>query len=82
MPKPNRRTLQSRSASARRGENATIPSPSDFPNDDYHMEVDNLKLDFMEKLTLSSIEDLAEMCRLQCDRKYLSVLLYMSLRYF
>jgi hypothetical protein len=86
MPKANRRTTQSRSASARRWKNATIPSPPDFPNDDYHVDVDvnvdNLKLNFMEKLTLPNIEDLAEMCRLKCNTKYLSVLLYMSLRYF
>jgi hypothetical protein len=82
MPKPNRRTTQSRSASARRWENETIPSPPDFPNDEYHVDVDNLKLNFMEKLTLSNIKDLAEMCRLKCNTKYLSVLLYMSLRYF
>jgi hypothetical protein len=82
MPKPNRRTTQSRSASACRWENATIPSPPDFPNDEYHVDVDNLKLNFMEKLTLPNIKDLAEMCRLKCNTKYLSVLLYMSLRYF
>ncbi|CAF1655109.1 unnamed protein product, partial [Adineta ricciae] len=88
MPKTNRRTTQSRSASAHRWENARIPSPPDVPNDDYHVDVDvnvnvdNLKLNFMEKLTLLNIEDLAEMCRLKCNTKYLSVLLYMPLRYF
>ena len=82
MPKLNRRKAHSRSASARRWENATIPSPADFSNEEYHVDVDNSELNFMQKLTLSNIEDLAEMCRLKCSTKYLSVLLYMSLRYF
>ncbi|CAF1498729.1 unnamed protein product [Adineta ricciae] len=53
----NRRTTQSHSASACRRQNATIPCPPDFPNDDYHVDVDNLKVNFMEKLTLPNIAD-------------------------
>lgn len=82
MPKANRRKTQSRSASARRWENSTIPSPADFSNDEYHAEVEDLKLDFMHKLTLSNIEDLGNLCRSKCSSKYLSVLLYMTLRHF
>ncbi|CAF1682275.1 unnamed protein product, partial [Adineta ricciae] len=82
MPKLNRRTTQSHSPSARRWQNATIPCPADFPNDDYHVDADNLKVNFMEKLILPNIADLAEMCRLKYNTKYLIVLLYMSLRYF
>jgi hypothetical protein len=81
MPKPSRRKIQSWSASAPRWENATIPSPCDFSNEEYHVDVDNHELNFIQKLTLFNIEDLAEMCRSKCSTKYLSVLLYMSLRY-
>ena len=82
MPRPNRRRTQSRNASARRWKNATIPSPPDIPDEEYHADVENLELSFMQKLTLSNIQDLVEMCRLKWSTKYISVLLYMSLRYF
>ena len=63
MPKPNRRKTQSRSASACRWENSTIPSPADFSNDEYHVDVGHLQLNFLQKLTLSNIEDLTDLCR-------------------
>ncbi|CAF1103567.1 unnamed protein product [Didymodactylos carnosus] len=42
------------------------------------MEID----DFKEKFTMDDIADLFELCKAQCPLKYLSVLLYMSLRRF
>jgi len=45
------------------------------------MDTDDQELTFNEKLLLTDIGDLAEMCKLKCGTKYLSNLLYMSLRF-
>ncbi|CAF5015547.1 unnamed protein product, partial [Rotaria sp. Silwood1] len=46
------------------------------------MDVDDKELNFGEKLLLTDIGDLAEMCKSKCGTKYLSTLLYMTLRHF
>ncbi|CAF4803699.1 unnamed protein product [Rotaria sp. Silwood2] len=46
------------------------------------MDIDDKELSFNEKFFLTDIGDLAEMCKSKCNTKYLSILLYMSLRYF
>ena len=51
-------------------------------DDEYRIDVDDEESNFKEKLLLIDIGDLAEMCKTKCDTKYLSTLLYMSLRFF
>jgi hypothetical protein len=46
------------------------------------MDIDDNELNFKEILFLTDIGDLAEMCKSKCETKYLSTLLYMSLRFF
>jgi len=46
------------------------------------MNIDDNELNFNEKLLLTDIGDLAEMCKLKCGTKYLSTLLYISLSFF
>ncbi|CAF4653236.1 unnamed protein product, partial [Rotaria sp. Silwood2] len=82
MPRGNKRTSQSRSASARRWSNVKISDSSESSGDEYRMDVDDEGLSFTDKVLLTEIGDLAEMCKSKCDTKYLSTLLYMSLRFF
>ena len=49
---------------------------------DYRMDIGDTESNFIEKLLLADIGDLAEMCRAKCGTKYLSTLLYMSLLFF
>ncbi len=46
------------------------------------MDIDDQELSFSEKLLLTDIGDLGEMCKSKCATKYLSTLLHMSLRSF
>ncbi|CAF2158985.1 unnamed protein product [Rotaria magnacalcarata] len=46
------------------------------------MNIDDNEVNFNEKLLLTDIDDLPEMCKSKCSAKYLSTLLYMSLRFF
>jgi hypothetical protein len=46
------------------------------------MDIDDEESTFNEKLLVTDIGDLAEMCKSKCGTKYLSTLLYMSLRFF
>ncbi|CAF4774426.1 unnamed protein product, partial [Rotaria sp. Silwood2] len=62
--------------------NTKISDPDDSSGDEYSMEIDDQELTFNEKLSLTNIGDLAEMCKSKCDIKHISTLLYMSLRYF
>ena len=55
---------------------------SDSSDVEYRMDTGNTVLNFSEKLLLTDIGDLAEMCKAKCGRKYLSTLLYMSERFF
>ncbi|CAF1291834.1 unnamed protein product, partial [Didymodactylos carnosus] len=54
----------------------------DSSDDEYRMDIDDEELNFKDKLLLTDISDLAEMCKSKCDIKYLSTLLYMLLRFF
>ncbi|CAF0899532.1 unnamed protein product [Didymodactylos carnosus] len=60
---------------------AQISDPSDSSDDEYQMDIDDEELSFKDKLLVTDIGDLAEMCKSKCDTKYLSTLLYMSLRF-
>ena len=52
--------------------------PTDSSDDEYILNADNQKLAFIEKLCLTNISDLGQMCKLKYDANYLSILLYMS----
>jgi hypothetical protein len=82
MPKLNKRRSQSKNAKSGRVSNTKISDSSDSSSDEYRMDVDDEELTFDEKLLLTDIGDLAEMCKSQCGTKYLSTLIYMSLRFF
>ena len=82
MPRGNKRKSQSHVASARRWSNVEISDSSDSSADEYQMDTDDDESNFKDKLLLTDIGDLAEMCRLKSGTKYLSTLLYMSLRFF
>jgi hypothetical protein len=82
MPKANKRKSQSHSASVRRWSNTTISDPVDSSSYEYSMDIDDERLSFSEKLLVTDIGDLAEMSKSKCGTKYLSTLLYMSLRFF
>ena len=82
MPKLNKRRSQSRSAKSDQRRNTKTWDTSDSSNDEYQMDIDDEELAFSEKILLTDIGDLAEMCKSKCGTKYLSTLLYMSLRFF
>ena len=83
MPKPSKRSSHSQIAIARRWSITRVSDASDSSGDEYHMDIgDHPELSFNEKILLTDIGDLAEMCKSKCGTKYLSTLLYMSLRYF
>jgi len=80
MPRGNKRKTQSRSASAHRWAGEKVSSPSGSSGDDYRMDINDVGVSFKDKFPETDIGDLAEMCKLKCDTKYLSTLVYMSLR--
>ncbi|CAF4315402.1 unnamed protein product [Rotaria sp. Silwood2] len=82
MPTRSKRRSHSQVASTHRWSNTKISDPDDSSGDEYSMEIDDQELTFNEKLSLTNIGDLAEMCKSKCDIKHISTLLYMSLRYF
>ncbi|CAF4183658.1 unnamed protein product [Rotaria sordida] len=81
MPPARKQKSHLQNASARRLSNTKIPDPFDSSDDEYTMDVDDQELPFNEKLLLTNIGDLAEMCKSKCDAKYLSTLLYISFRF-
>src|SRR4051794_22611505 len=82
MPTVSKRRSQRQNASSRRWSNTKNSDPNDSSGDEYVMDIDGKELNFNEKLLLTDIGDLAEMCKSKCETKYLSTLLYMSLRFF
>ncbi len=58
-----------------------ISDSVDSSSDEYSMDIDDQELSFSEKLSLTDIGDLGEMCKSKCGTKYRSTLLYMSLRF-
>jgi hypothetical protein len=82
MPRENKRKSQLHAARGCRGSNVEISDSSDSSDDEYRMNIDDKKLNFKDKLLLTDIGDLAEMCKSKCDTKYLGTLIYMSLRFF
>ncbi len=59
--------------------NNSSEEESDMEIDDFNDEEPS---NFKDKFTIGNIADLFELCRAQCPLKYLSVLLYMSLKRF
>ena len=82
MRRMSRRKGQLHGARACRRSSMQTSDSSCTSNDEYRMDVDDEESNFKEKLLLTDIGDLAEMCKTKCDTKYLSTLLYMSLRFF
>lgn len=82
MPKLSKRRSKGQNAVGRRWASVQVSSSSESSNKEYSMDIDDKELPFNEKLFLTDIGDLAEMCKSKCDKKYLSTLLYMSLRFF
>ena len=82
MPRRSKRKSQLQTARASRTSNITTSDSSESSEDEYRMDVDDEEVNFQEKLLETDIGDLAEMCKSKCDTKYLSTLLYMSLRFF
>lgn len=81
MPKLSKKRSKVRIALARRWSSVASSASSGSGNEAYRMDIDDNKVPFHEKLLLSDIGDLAEICKSKCDVKYLTTLLYMSLRY-
>ena len=82
MPGTSKRKSQLYVAKASRETNVQISDSRNSSGDEYRMSVDDEELNFKDKLLLTDIGDLAEMCPTKSDIKYLSTLLYMSLRFF
>ncbi|CAF4738735.1 unnamed protein product [Rotaria sp. Silwood1] len=82
MPRGSKRRNQAQSALSHRWSSGKVSSSSESSNEEYSMDIDDKELPFNEKLLLTDISDVAEMCKSKCDTKYLSTLLYMSLRFF
>ncbi|CAF3189699.1 unnamed protein product [Rotaria sp. Silwood2] len=62
--------------------NANTSDSRDSSDSEYRMDTGDIELDFSEEQLLTDIGDLGEMCKSKCGTKYLSILLYMSLRSF
>ena len=82
MPRTSRRKSQLHGARACRRSSMQTSDSSCTSDDEYRMDADDEESNFKEKILLTDIGDLAEMCKTKCDTKYLSTLLYMSLRFF
>jgi len=79
MPRGSKRRNQAQSASGRRWSSVKVSSSSESSGEEYRMDVDDKESPFDEKLLVTDIGDIAEMCKSKCDTKYLSILIYMSL---
>ena len=83
MPRRTKRKGQLQAARACRDTNVKVSDGSESSDDEYAMDIDDdEELIFKQKLFPTDIGDLAEICKSKCDVKYLSTLLYMSLRFF
>ncbi|CAM4826806.1 unnamed protein product, partial [Rotaria magnacalcarata] len=82
MPKLNKRRSKGQHAVTHRWPSVQASSSSESTNEEYKMDIDNKELAFNERIFLTDIDDLAKMWKSKCDTKYLSTLLYMSLRFF
>ncbi|CAF2942530.1 unnamed protein product [Rotaria sp. Silwood2] len=83
MPRISKRKSRLKAARACRESNVHMSDSSDLSSDEYGMDIDDdEELRFKDKLPPTDIDDLTEMCLSKCDTKYLSTLLYMSLRFF
>ncbi|CAF4201909.1 unnamed protein product, partial [Rotaria sordida] len=88
MPKPSRRRSHCKSLIQRRYSQESVNTESDSSesNEELQMEVDASEnkepLDFKNRVNRNDMSDLFELCQSKCPRKYISVLLYMTMRYF
>ena len=82
MSKANQRRNQAQSALVRRWSATKISDSSESSDNKYQTDIDDEEISSKIELLLSDIGDLAKMCKSKCNTKYLSILLYMSLRFF
>ncbi|CAF0925508.1 unnamed protein product [Didymodactylos carnosus] len=88
MPKPSRRRSHCKSLIQRRYSQESVNTESDSSesNEELQMQVDASEnkepLDFKNRVNRNDMSDLFELCQSKCPRKYISVLLYMTMRYF
>ena len=81
MSKPNRRESHLQSLLTGHWFNARSKT-SEISSNEYQIDTDDEKLSFDQRLSLANTDDLVEMCKKRCGIKYISVLLYLVLRYF
>ena len=81
MPKRSKRRSYSQTVAARRWSNTNVSGSNDSVSDEYSMDIDDQELTLSERICLTDIGDLAEICKSNCSTKYISVSLYMSLRF-
>ena len=88
MQKPSRRRSQCNLLNQRRysQESLNAGNGKSESDEDLQMEVDAIEkqdpLNFKDKVILTDIFDLFELCKSKCPTQYLSVLLYMAMRHF
>ena len=89
MPKLSKRRSQSRTILYRRlsientkNQNTDEPCTSDGENTIIDYEEEFQPLDFFYESMVDNIADLFDLCRSSWNLKYLSVLLYMTMRHF
>ena len=69
MPKLSKKRSKGQIAVTRRWSSVQVSSSSKSSNEEYAMDVDDKELSFNDKIFLTDIGDLAEMCKLKGDSK-------------
>ena len=87
MPFVSKQRMHCRNLNNKRypAENSGRSSESEVSEEDameFEQHEESESLYYGEKITLNEISDLFELCKSECPLKYISVLLYMSLRHF
>ncbi|CAF1419810.1 unnamed protein product [Rotaria sordida] len=90
MPKPSKRSLHSRNIQLAMkrllDKDLQHETESSSESDEEEMKINEDSSDtlmkFKDKVTLHEISDIFELCKNKCNSKFISVLIYMTLRYF
>jgi hypothetical protein len=84
MPPPTKRKQQSKAVGLQSRSNQPAEESEDDDKD--HMEVeeggDDEPENFKDRITGNNMSDLFELCKAKCPVKYLSTIVYLSLRSF
>ena len=78
MAKRSKQRSHSQTVAARRWSNTNVSDSNDSASDESSADIDDQELTLSEKVSLTDIGDLAEICKSKCGTKYISVSLYMS----